>query len=60
MICPHCNKPVPRGLTPEAKRKAIELSKEGYSTRDIQSILGGVISFSSVARLLKLEKSKKL
>jgi hypothetical protein len=53
VICPHCKKPIDRTVSKEIKQKALALLKEGYSTRDIQTILGGAISFTTVAPIRK-------
>lgn len=59
MICPHCKKPFPRRSVTIGSVKAaeiMELHKRGYSTREIQELLG--ISFSSAARIIRAEKLK--
>lgn len=53
MICPNCKKPLPKSVPEKVKKEALILSAQGYSCRDIQTMLGGAISFSSVSRLVK-------
>lgn len=56
MICPHCKKSIGRGLTTKAKRRAIELKKQGYSLREMEKILwseGETVSFASIHRFLR-------
>lgn len=62
MICPHCNKPIPRFRTrpsdvdTEVKKKAIKLYKEGFSMRDIEHTLNRQISIATISRILKEQK----
>lgn len=53
MICPHCRKPINKRATPAQKKEMLRLSKEGYSCRDIASFMGGLVSFSTVSRVLR-------
>lgn len=55
MLCPHCNKPIKKGITKDQKSKVFKLHKEGYSTRDIFRLTG--VSPSSVSRILKEGRS---
>lgn len=59
MICPHCNKPIPRGkygtVTEDLKKKALELVKKGYSMRDIEYMLDRKISAPTISRLVNLK-----
>ena len=61
MICPHCGKPVPLRISPEAIKRAKEMRKEGYSLRDIEEMLKregySRISYTSIHRYL--EKPEK-
>lgn len=62
MICPHCKKPIPsrrlRGssITDDVKKKAKKLYSEGYSMRDIESLLEFKISAPTISRLLRERK----
>jgi hypothetical protein len=53
MICPHCKKPIDRGIQSSDIKRMFELRKLGYSLRDIAMLLENRVSFSSVCRLLK-------
>lgn len=57
MICPHCNKHIKRGVTPEIRKLIVTLSKQGFSVRDIEKVLfkeyGALVSFSQVAKILR-------
>lgn len=62
MICPHCEKPIKLGITPEALARAKELRAAGYSFRDIEAILRGekmIISFATLSRHLKQKPKRK-
>lgn len=62
MICPHCNKPIPRFRTrpsdvdPKIKKKAVELYSKGFSMRDIEHALNRQISIATISRILKEQK----
>lgn len=59
MICPHCHKPISRNVSKEAKSMILKLHKEGYSLRDIESLIktnGEQISFSTIGRFLRGSK----
>ncbi len=52
MICPHCRKPIPRKpIDAKIRADVLKLSKQGYSARDIEKVLG--ISFSSAAKIVR-------
>lgn len=52
MICPHCRKPIPRKpIDAKIRAEVVRLSRQGYSSRDIEKMLG--ISFSSAARIVR-------
>lgn len=56
MICPHCKKPIKRTIDYKVKKRIIALHKQGYSSRDISTLLlteGHTASFSSVARIIR-------
>ncbi len=63
MICPHCKKPITRGL--RAGKKALQKAKafraKGYSLRDIEKLLsedGIQISYSHLSRVFRNEALK--
>lgn len=58
MICPHCKKAIQptKKVDSKTRDKVLELSKQGYSSRDIQGLLEGKISFVTVSRIIKKEK----
>lgn len=57
MICPHCQKPIPRKITPKQKADVLKLLDQGYSTRDIEKLVG--VGSSSVSRINKERKNEK-
>ncbi len=59
MICPNCKKPINKTIPKEVKKKALSLHKQGHSLRDIESLLGFQLSFSSVSRIVKSEKLRR-
>ncbi len=56
MICPHCKKPIVKNVTKEQKKRIIELGKQGFSCRDIESLMERAVSYSTVARILNKSK----
>lgn len=53
MICPHCGKAFPKRLPKALRTRALSLVKEGYSLRDVQDILKGSVSFSTISRWVR-------
>lgn len=50
MICPHCKKPIQKKKSEALRAKALKLYAEGYSYRDIQVLLEGQVTFTTVCR----------
>lgn len=59
MICPHCKKPIKREHDDALKSKALALVKEGYSLRDVESLLERKVSFSTVSRWVRVSEDRK-
>lgn len=57
MICPHCKKPVQYKKSDKLKDRALELLTEGYSTRDVETVLERQVSFGTIARWARELKS---
>lgn len=58
MICPHCHKAIPRGMSVETLKRAKELKQRKFSLREIEKILwseGVFVSFATISRALKRE-----
>lgn len=53
MICPHCKKPIKREHSDELKKKAIALVKQGYSMRDVESLLERRVSFGTISKWVR-------
>ncbi len=58
MICPHCKKKVTFRVSDENIKEIFKLSKQGFSLRDIDRMLG--VSYSTVHRILKNGDIKEL
>lgn len=59
MICPHCKKPIQRKILPKTKERVIRMKEQGYSFREIETILmheGIKVSAASACRIWKAKK----
>lgn len=54
MICQHCGKATSVKINPERIERIKQLSKEGYTVREIAALVS--CGFASVARILKASR----
>jgi hypothetical protein len=58
MICPHCKRPLRWQISASIKKKVKKLAAKGYTHKDISQILGGIVSPTSVGRIIKEKEDK--
>lgn len=56
MICPHCKKPIMKTHPEALKKKALQMLSEGYSLRDIESLLERRVNFSTISKWAKAQR----